>query len=1272
MYTGHHPHITTAWENSAYTIKVTFKDSHVNDKMKSIILLLLCFWIEGTLTEYQHYYVKSETSDTCPLDLPCEALDVYVSNESAYFTDNTCFIFLPGTHTLNSTVSIHNVTNVALVGNADLNEGNVTIQCNGSGGLVFQHASHVKLVNLSFASCGQPLPDSLQRDGETAQAALAFGEVSDLLLDSVSVSHSTGYGVLGHCVHGNFEIVYCLFDSNKGNTQHLGGNAAIEYTNCTMGGAEVYIFSSTFTNGDYDGYSNHTNTYGLTFATGINFILSHTDIVVLIEDTVMESNKNNMQKGIGGNLFVHFYNNTDFTSNRATIVNSTIKNGASWGGGGIAVTLYILNKSAKLQPQQCTNVFELHNVEITNNTATVGGGLYYEILTDRSSNECTYINMSIYNSTFCDNSIKVLSNYKYKYSLFGVAVHMFVKTVNNKFIEQPSNYFYNTLFENCTFINSKLLTMNNMFAKIALAGVTLLIDNFKIDTTTLKNCEVIDNEFSGIGLSNSKVHMIGNNWIRNNTGIFGGGLQLCESSYIILRKYSSITFINNHAVQSGGGVYLDRSCRYTKPFCFYQLYHTHKCLHDESVSITMIGNTAGYAGDHIYGGELSSCKINMCNSSSMFQDIFTIIPNNSESAVTSNPTGMCFCFEGKPNCSNKMINISEAMYPGEIINVSVATVGQFDGTVPGTILYQTETDNSGLKPEPIVTTGKKCTEVEIKIKSSHSKANYSVIKMSLESDFESSPGSITYLTFSPPHKVVVLLKRCPPGFNFSKHTCDCDSKLQNNHVICDISDHTITRTPPAWIGYNNNNTDNTTSEGIIYHSVCPYDYCINDEVNVISDTNTFDQDSQCAPNRTGILCSQCKDGFTLSMGTSDCIQCNTKLALPLSIAGFLVIGIALVFILILLDITHTNGTLSGLQFYANIVNLNCFIFFRLHSRNILTHIISWMNLSIGFKSCIYDGMDSYVKSWVGFFFPIYLFIVVAVIIVLCRNSNRLSSLFGSNITKILATLLLLSYTKLLQSVVTVLSSTVIEYPSNTTSSGRVRKLVWLSDPSQEYFSGKHIPLALVAIVFGLLILAYTLVLLFVQPLQRYSHLCCFSWMAKLKPLIDAYTAPNIIKDNCRYWEGLLLLFRSFLAVAFAGNVESKIDTNLIAISLSCILLLSIAWSAGGVYKKTHLNILNMLSIANLAVLSMAMSYINKNETNAYQLKDLQRHRKFLIVSYTSFTAASLIAIAIMAKQVYAKMKLCHQKCKRKEYQALDTSDNMPSLRQFPIQPSRTT
>ena len=251
----------------------------------------------------------------------------------------------------------------------------------------------------------------------------------------------------------------------------------------------------------------------------------------------------------------------------------------------------------------------------------------------------------------------------------------------------------------------------------------------------------------------------------------------------------------------------------------------------------------------------------------------------------------------------------------------------------------------------------------------------------------------------------------------------------------------------------------------------------------------------------------------------------------------------------------------------------------------------------------------------------------------------------------------LSYTSLLQSVVVVLSCTQIQYHSSRNNSS-VFKLVWLADPSIEYFRGKHIPLALVAVMFGVFILAYTLVLLCVQPLQRYSHFRCFSWVARLKPLIDAYTAPHIIKDSCRWWEGLLLFLRLFLSVVFTTNIRNRVDVNLTAITTIVLIVLTISWSVSGIYKKIHLNALNSVSICNLAIISIAV-------TNFSPLTHTAKY--YRISTNTSVAVFALLSLMILGHGIYRRMKVWYTKYKRRMYQAMpsDVTDTMPPLRQFP-------
>ena len=119
-----------------------------------------------------------------------------------------------------------------------------------------------------------------------------------------------------------------------------------------------------------------------------------------------------------------------------------------------------------------------------------------------------------------------------------------------------------------------------------------------------------------------------------------------------------------------------------------------------------------------------------------------------------------------------------------------------------------------------------------------------------------------------------------------------------------------------------------------------------------------------------------------------CIPCgNTYLALILPFAAA---GIALVALLLFLHMTVAHGTLSGLIFYANVVQGNWQIFFPPGETNILTIFITWLNLDLGIEMCFYDGLDVFVYTWFQYLFPFYVWVLVGLIIFLCRHSTTIS------------------------------------------------------------------------------------------------------------------------------------------------------------------------------------------------------------------------------------------------------------------------------------------
>ena len=166
--------------------------------------------------------------------------------------------------------------------------------------------------------------------------------------------------------------------------------------------------------------------------------------------------------------------------------------------------------------------------------------------------------------------------------------------------------------------------------------------------------------------------------------------------------------------------------------------------------------------------------------------------------------------------------------------------------------------------------------------------------------------------------------------------------------------------------------------------------------------------------------------------------------------------------------------------------------------------IAWLNLDLGIETCSFNGLDAYAKTWLQYIFPLYILSLVGLIIVASDYSSRIARLFGSNPVAVLATLFLLSYAKLLRTIIAAMFFAFLDYPNG------VQVAVWLHDGNIKYFHGKHIVLFLVALLILLILfLPYTLLLAVGQWLQAKSNWRLFHWISnpRIKPFLDAYQAP---------------------------------------------------------------------------------------------------------------------------------------------------------------------
>eukprot|EP00731_Ephydatia_muelleri_P035467 Em0126g10a len=286
---------------------------------------------------------------------------------------------------------------------------------------------------------------------------------------------------------------------------------------------------------------------------------------------------------------------------------------------------------------------------------------------------------------------------------------------------------------------------------------------------------------------------------------------------------------------------------------------------------------------------------------------------------------------------------------------------------------------------------------------------------------------------------------------------------------------------------------------------------------------------------------------------------------------------ALVGVLFALNLTVPAGTLNGMILYANVFRINDNIFFPASQRSPLVQFLSiaiaWFNLDFGIEICFYDGMDSYTKTWLQFAFPFYIFTLVGMIIVVGRYSSLVSKLCRFNVVPVLATLILLSYSKILRTIITIFSHAALETEDST-------DVVWLYDGNVQFLELKHA----VLFVFGLTVLTffivpYTTLLLIAPCLQAKSHWRCFHWINRIKPFLDCYQAP--FKDKYRFWSGVLLLGRLLLYLLFA--LENDPTYKLWGI-MGCTYVYVTIMTALSVYKNWFHLLLEILFIMNLSAL----------------------------------------------------------------------------------------
>ena len=908
----------------------------------------------------------------------------------------------------------------------------------------------------------------------------------------------------------------------------------------------------------------------------------------------------------GGGLY--FYSETLYTPPLVyiDILQSNFSDNSGMEGGGIAASMNGKIEIVRFRIDACT----FHR-----NKAEIGAGLYVSIEIGLS----TSYGIQIDETNFSQNVASERGGgvflamqtkpYQYRYRKqtvlltncsfrdcradVGAAVSIDdcyqTSSQNLEHCSKPSGLEALVTFRDVVFNDNRAYTNEH--------GCTGILHFHSVNHAILEDVQFTNNHCGSVYAFNSNMYCRGQLEFVNNIASSGGAFDLncssksSNSSLIHLHPASRLYMANNSALQYGGAIAAREGCGDSVP-CFFQFEQERSQQKWKFPNITLENNTAKLSGDSVYVRSVDICTIkDKILQPSVFWSIFKINGVNHPLEIATPSYKVCLCLGSAAGSLPEWMEEDEcpqnghvAVYRGQSFNITVAGVGQYNYPIPS-LLKTTVNSVSGTARlgtrQSAQELSYRCTDVTYSITCTENEVK---LYLSINIEYQVKSENARML-LNPPAVINATLLSCPFGFELTgtPPTCDCAAPLrQVAGISCDIDTTLIHHPPSMWIGRY------TTDDVIVVHKNCPFDYCKPGKTSV----NLSNPDEQCASNRAGILCGACQPGFSLALGTSQCLQCSNIYLLLL--IPFLLAGVALVFLLLKCNLTVSMGTINGLIFYANIVRVNHTTFFPHGDGNVFTDILSvfiaWLNLDLGIETCFVSGLDVYAKTWLQFLFPLYIWILVGAMILTSRYSTTIARLTGSNAVPVLATLFLLSYAKLLRSVIATTLFTTLNVGIETIIN------VWLLDGNVVFLKGHHIALFLVGMLVVLVyILPFTALVTLSPFLQARSTHKLLRWVSRLKPLVDAYQGPY--KDKFRYWTGLGLVVRLVLFAVFAGNALGDPQVNLFAICMTLFLMTIYCWNVGKVYKNWMLNTLESFFILNLGMFATATLFVKSSQTS---------------------------------------------------------------------------
>ena len=533
---------------------------------------------------------------------------------------------------------------------------------------------------------------------------------------------------------------------------------------------------------------------------------------------------NDNAANLGGAMHVRDTSTITFEGNSKVSFNN---NGANNQGG----VIYIFGYSAIVFKGNCAISFDKNKVD------DYGGSLYINNNSTAEFKENSYVTFnsntaSLGGVTYVRDSSTITFEGNSKVSF------------NNNYANNQGGVIYIFGYSAIAFKGNCVICFNRNKAD---NGGSLYVDNnstveFKENSDVMFTGNIADS--GGAIVSKSSIILIGNSsvkFIDNIASRDGGAIYLSDQSNFTQLNNSNVTFCNNSASDYGGAVYA--------------------LLKDSSLNFNSSGihfkeNTARTVQSSVYINILQKAYEN----DTLILNQSVTIGNNINISLVTSPKSLILYNPAKcidTNCDTYYIN---NIMLGQEITFDACVLDYYGQPTEAIQFSITGMDHQHYKIVSqkyiSISCNRKTQEISVNgLLALNKLYNYSV-NISL---YASRASELKIISVN----LIVELSPCHPGFEYSSISQKCECYDTKDIISCSGSNSTIKR--GYWFG-NVSGKPTVTS--------CPNGYC-NFTCCEISNGDYHlspVRANQCRPHRSGNACGRCKEGYTLSFDSPECVE----------------------------------------------------------------------------------------------------------------------------------------------------------------------------------------------------------------------------------------------------------------------------------------------------------------------------------------------------------------------------------------------------------------